>query len=66
MKIERKDICIVSGCKNKTLNYTGIIMSNSEHMLKMHKLMAEDKHHYIELFNNCEIHWLMLMNDDGV
>ena len=59
----RKDKCVVSGCNNKTLNYTGIVIDNSKHMKKMQELMSKDNH--IDLFNNCKVHWLMLMNEDG-
>ena len=59
----REDKCIVSGCNRKTLNYTGIVIDDSKHMKKMQELMSKDN--YIDLFNNCKVHWLMLMNEDG-
>lgn len=62
---KRKDRCIVSGCNNHTLNYTGIAITNPKHMLKMQEIMLRDKIDHIEIFNNCKTHWLMLMNGDG-
>ena len=61
----RRDRCIVDGCNKKTLNYTGIAITNPMHIMKMNEIMLRDKVDCIEIFNNCKQHCLMLMNGDG-
>jgi len=60
----KKDNCIVSYCNNKAIHKTGLIEKNPEHLLKMNELMKEGKN-WINVYNYCKMHYLMLMNEDG-
>ena len=59
----RLDKCKVKGCKKKTLNYTGMAMTNPEHIRKSHFIMQRDNIDDISLFNNCKKCWKKLMEE---
>jgi hypothetical protein len=59
----RLDKCKVKGCKKKTLNYTGIVMTNPEHIRKSYIIMERDNIDDITLFNNCKKCWKKLMEE---
>ena len=63
MTPKRLDKCKVKGCKKKTLNYTGIAMTNPEHIRKSHFIMQRDNIDDITLFNNCKKCWKKLMEE---
>ena len=60
---ERLDICKQVNCNNKTLNYTGIVMTNPEHMLKTQYLVTTNNTDILDVFNNCKKCWLKLMEE---
>tara|TARA_R110000824_G_scaffold34623_4_gene109597 strand:+ start:108 stop:323 length:216 start_codon:yes stop_codon:yes gene_type:complete len=62
----REDICVVDGCNEKTLNYTGFATMNSKHMLSMQSLMGRTEMSFIDILNHCKMHWEALMNKEGL
>ena len=58
---KRKDDCCIKGCEKKSLNYTGIRITDQEVMLKMNNLMVVGKMSDIEIFGHCKKHWTILM-----
>ena len=63
---ERKDTCIVDGCNEKTLNYTGFATMDSKYVLSMQSLMGRTGMGFIEVLNNCMVHWKELMEKEGL
>jgi len=62
----REDICVVDGCNEKTLNYTGFATMNNKYILSMQSLMGRTGISFIEVLNNCKEHWEALMNEEGL